>query len=55
MLTSESTIMQEEFYLLAMGLNGIPVLLITIGFLFYKVRNFKICVSNSSSSEYGQY
>ena len=55
MLTAESTIMQEEFYLLAMGLNGIPVLLITISFLFYKVRNFKICVSNLSSLEYGQY
>ena len=37
MLTSESSIMQEEFPLLAMGLNGIPLLLITLGFLIYKV------------------
>ena len=37
MLTSESTIMQEEFPLLGMGINGIPLLLITLGYLIYKV------------------
>ena len=37
MLTSETTIMQEEFPLLAMGLNGIPLLLIALGFLISKV------------------